>query len=97
VVQLAKAFGAIVIATAGTDAKVEFCRQLGADHAVNYRENDFVAYVDDVTDGPSTGAISSSASPPTSPWRNSRSASSRASTATSTSSASASPSSTIPD
>lgn len=51
VVQLAKAFGAIVIATAGTDAKVEFCRQLGTDHAVNYRENDFVAYVDDVTDG----------------------------------------------
>jgi NADPH2:quinone reductase len=51
VVQLAKAFGAIVIATAGSDEKVEFCRQLGADHAVNYRTNDFVEYVDDVTNG----------------------------------------------
>ena len=38
VVQLAKALGAIVIATAGTDQKVDFCRQLGADHAVNYRD-----------------------------------------------------------
>ena len=51
VIQLAKAFGAIVIATAGSDEKVEFCRQLGADHAVNYRDGDFVAYVDDVTNG----------------------------------------------
>jgi NADPH2:quinone reductase len=51
VIQLAKAFGATVIATAGTDAKVEFCRRLGADHAVNYRDNDFVGYVDDVTNG----------------------------------------------
>jgi NADPH2:quinone reductase len=51
VIQLAKAFGAVVIATAGSDEKIEFCRQLGADHAVNYRSNDFVAYVDDVTNG----------------------------------------------
>ena len=51
VVQLAKALGAIVIATAGSDEKVEFCRQLGADHAVNYRQNDFVGFVDDVTNG----------------------------------------------
>ena len=51
VVQLAKALGAIVIATAGTDQKVDFCRQLGADHAVNYRDNDFVGYVDDITNG----------------------------------------------
>ena len=51
VVQLAKAFGATVIATAGSDEKVEFCRQLGADYAVNYRTDDFVAYVDDVTNG----------------------------------------------
>ena len=50
-VQLAKAFGAVVIATAGTDEKVDFCRQLGADHAVNYRTEDFVGYVDDVTNG----------------------------------------------
>ncbi len=51
VVQLAKAFGAVVIATAGSDEKVEFCRQLGADYAINYRENDFVGYVDEVTNG----------------------------------------------
>ena len=50
-VQLAKAFGATVIATAGTDEKVEFCRRLGADYAVNYRNNDFVVFVDDVTNG----------------------------------------------
>ena len=36
VVQLAKAFGATVIATAGTDEKVKFCYDLGADYAVNY-------------------------------------------------------------
>ena len=50
-VQLAKAFGATVIATAGTDEKVEFCRSLGADYGVNYRSEDFVAFVDDVTNG----------------------------------------------
>jgi NADPH2:quinone reductase len=50
-VQLAKAFGATVIATAGTDDKVEFCRSLGADYGVNYRNEDFVAFVDDVTNG----------------------------------------------
>ena len=50
-VQLAKAFGATVIATAGTDEKVEFCRSLGADYGVNYRSGDFVTFVDDVTNG----------------------------------------------
>jgi NADPH:quinone reductase len=50
-VQLAKAFGATVIATAGTDEKVEVCRELGADYGVNYRSEDFVAFVDDVTNG----------------------------------------------
>ena len=50
-VQLAKAFGATVIGTAGTEAKVEFCRSLGADFGVNYRIDDFVAVVDDVTNG----------------------------------------------
>jgi NADPH:quinone reductase len=51
VVQLAKALGAIVIATAGSDEKVEFCRQLGADYAINYRSNDFKGFVEDVTNG----------------------------------------------
>jgi NADPH2:quinone reductase len=50
-VQLAKSCGATVIATAGTDDKVAFCRTLGADYGVNYRSEDFVAYVDDVTNG----------------------------------------------
>jgi NADPH2:quinone reductase len=50
-VQLAKAFGAMVIATAGTDEKVEFCHSLGADYGMNYRTGDFVAFVDDVTNG----------------------------------------------
>ncbi len=50
-VQLAKALGATVIGTAGTDEKVEFCRSLGADYGVNYRSEDFVAFVDDVTNG----------------------------------------------
>jgi NADPH2:quinone reductase len=50
-VQLAKALGATVIATAGTDEKVAFCLSQGADYAVNYRSSDFVAFVDDITNG----------------------------------------------
>jgi NADPH:quinone reductase-like Zn-dependent oxidoreductase len=42
-IQLAKAFGARVIATAGSDEKCEACRRLGADPAINYRKEDFVA------------------------------------------------------
>ena len=40
-IQLAKAFGATVITTAGSEEKLEFCRSLGADLAINYREQDF--------------------------------------------------------
>src|SRR5215469_12926979 len=42
-IQLAKAFGARVITTAGSAEKCEACRKLGADVAVNYRSEDFVA------------------------------------------------------
>ena len=42
-IQLAKALGARVIATAGSDVKCEACRKLGADVAVNYKTEDFVA------------------------------------------------------
>lgn len=42
-IMLAKAFGATVIATAGSDDKCEACRAFGADHAINYRAHDFVA------------------------------------------------------
>ena len=44
-IQLAKAFGATVIATAGSAGKCQACLRLGADHAINYREADFVAEV----------------------------------------------------
>jgi NADPH2:quinone reductase len=40
-IQMAKALGAKVIATAGTDEKCEACRKLGADHAINYKTQDF--------------------------------------------------------
>lgn len=44
-IQLAKAAGARVIATAGTPEKVAQCRQLGADIAINYRDTDFETVV----------------------------------------------------
>jgi len=50
-IQLGKAAGAIVIATAGSDEKVGICRQLGADHAVNYKTQDFVEEVNKITRG----------------------------------------------
>src|SRR5208282_5618455 len=42
-IQLAKAFGARVITTAGTPEKCEACRKLGAEIAINYKTEDFVA------------------------------------------------------
>ena len=50
-IQLAKAFGALVIATAGSDDKAAACIKLGADHAINYRTQDFEAEVKRITDG----------------------------------------------
>jgi NADPH2:quinone reductase len=50
-IQLGKAAGATVVATAGTDEKVAFCMSLGADAAINYRDQDFVAVVKDFTSG----------------------------------------------
>ncbi|WP_420103767.1 NAD(P)H-quinone oxidoreductase [Bosea sp. (in: a-proteobacteria)] len=50
-IQLAKAFGATVLATAGSADKCVACRQLGADHAINYREDDFVAAAKAATGG----------------------------------------------
>jgi NADPH2:quinone reductase len=40
-IQMAKAFGARVLATAGSDEKCAACLALGADHAINYRTQDF--------------------------------------------------------
>lgn len=50
-IQLAKAFGAKVITTAGSAEKCAACEKLGADRAVNYREEDFVEAVSEFTDG----------------------------------------------
>jgi NADPH2:quinone reductase len=50
-IQIGKAAGAMVIATAGSDDKVGVCRQLGADHAVNYKTQDFVEEVNKITRG----------------------------------------------
>ena len=50
-IQLAKAFGARVIATAGSDEKCAAMRKLGADVAINYRTQDFVAEVKTATEG----------------------------------------------
>ena len=44
-IQLAKVFGATAITTVGSAEKVAFCRAIGADHVINYREQDFVAEV----------------------------------------------------
>ena len=48
--QLAKALGARVIVTAGSDEKCAACLALGADHAINYRSQDFVAEVLRITE-----------------------------------------------
>src|SRR5260370_29513423 len=50
-IQLAKASGARVIATAGTAAKCQACRALGADVAINYKDEDFVAATKAATKG----------------------------------------------
>jgi NADPH2:quinone reductase len=50
-IQLAKAFGARVITTAGSAEKCAACSKLGADVAVNYRSEDFVAATKAATDG----------------------------------------------
>lgn len=50
-IQLAKALGATVIATAGSDEKCAACVQLGADHAINYKTHDFAAEAMRLTEG----------------------------------------------
>lgn len=50
-IQMAKALGATVIATAGSDAKCQACLDLGADHAINYRTTDFAEVARQFTAG----------------------------------------------
>jgi len=48
-IQLAKVFGATVYTTVGNNEKAGFCRKMGADAAINYREQDFVAEIGQLT------------------------------------------------
>ena len=56
-IQLAKAFGAKVLATAGSDEKCQACRDYGADVAINYRTEDFVKIGKEFTKGRGVDAI----------------------------------------
>ncbi|WP_310618863.1 NAD(P)H-quinone oxidoreductase [Flexibacterium corallicola] len=49
-IQLAKAFGATVFTTAGSELKVEAARKFGAHHSINYKEKDFVSEILNITD-----------------------------------------------
>lgn len=50
-IQVAKQLGAVVAVTAGSDAKLDLCRELGADILINYRDDDFVEHIRRATDG----------------------------------------------
>ncbi|HEY2042580.1 MAG TPA: NAD(P)H-quinone oxidoreductase [Jatrophihabitans sp.] len=56
-IQLGNAQGARVFATAGSDSKVAACRELGADVAINYREQDFAEVVSTETGGAGVDVI----------------------------------------
>jgi NADPH:quinone reductase len=56
-IQLAKAFGATVLTTAGSDEKCQACRDYGADAAINYRTQDFVQEAKEFTRGRGVDAI----------------------------------------
>ena len=56
-IQLAKAMGAKVLATAGSDEKCEACVKLGADHAINYKTQDFTAEAKRLTGGAGVDVI----------------------------------------
>ena len=67
-IQMAKALGATVIVTAGSDDKCDACVQLGADHAINYKTQDFA---DEVKRADRRQAASTSCSTwsPATTWR----------------------------
>jgi NADPH2:quinone reductase len=56
-IQLAKALGARVIATASSDQKLEFCLAQGADHAISYNEASWPAQVRELTGGAGVDAV----------------------------------------
>ncbi|WP_375273162.1 NAD(P)H-quinone oxidoreductase [Sphingomonas sp.] len=56
-IALARLFGLTIIVTAGSDAKCEAARSLGAHHAINYKTQDFVAEVKAITGGKGCAAV----------------------------------------
>jgi NADPH2:quinone reductase len=56
-IQIGKALGARVIATAGSPEKLEICRQCGAEHLINYRSENFVEKVNEITEGKGADVI----------------------------------------
>lgn len=56
-IQMAKALGARVLVTAGSDEKCSACLALGADHAINYRTSDFVEEIKKLTSGKGVNVI----------------------------------------
>lgn len=56
-IQLAKAFAAKVIVTAGSEAKCRYCLALGADAAINYKTQDFVEEIHQLTQGEGVNVI----------------------------------------
>jgi len=56
-IQLAKAFGSKVIVTVGSKDKADACIKLGADHAINYKTDDFVAAAKTMTSGTGPNVI----------------------------------------
>ena len=56
-IQMAKALGAKVIVTAGSDDKCDACLKLGADHAINYKTQDFAAEAKNLTGGAGVNVI----------------------------------------
>ena len=56
-IALANIFGLEIIVTAGSDDKVAAAKKLGADHAINYRSEDFVERVKEITAGKGVAAV----------------------------------------
>jgi putative PIG3 family NAD(P)H quinone oxidoreductase len=56
-IQIAKSLGVKVFITAGTDEKCRACLDLGADHAINYREQDFVQVIEQHTEGKGVNVV----------------------------------------
>ncbi len=56
-IQMAKAFGVIVISTSGSDEKCRQAKELGADHTINYKTQDFVTETISITSGKGADVI----------------------------------------